>query len=54
MLDAAVRLPPILDAQPEDVRRRLDAAIDRRLAAYAVPDGIELPVVVQLVVATKP
>ena len=54
MLDAAVRLPPILDAQPEDVRRRLDAEVDARLAEYTVDGEIELPVVVQLVSGVRP
>jgi len=54
MLDAAVRLPPILEAQPAEVRSRLDADIDARLAAFAVDGGIDVPVAVQLVSGVKP
>jgi hypothetical protein len=41
-------------AQPEDTRRRIREAFDRRLADYRTADGFELPVSVKLASGRKP
>jgi hypothetical protein len=49
LLEATVRMGLVIEAQPEDVRRRLFVEVDRRLAEYVVDGSLELPVVIQLV-----
>lgn len=53
LLQGTVRMAPIIEGQPEDVRQRLDLEIDARLATYANDGQLELPVVVQLVAGVK-
>lgn len=53
LLQGTVRIAPIIEGQTEDVRRRLDAEIDTRLASYAHEGQLVLPVVVQLVYGVR-
>jgi SAM-dependent methyltransferase len=43
VLGGSVRTSTTILRQPEEVRRRVRAAVDRRLRAYRTPRGLELP-----------
>lgn len=47
-MGSSVRMRAQVDAQPEDVRRRIREAYEHRVEAYRHPEGLELPVVVKL------
>jgi SAM-dependent methyltransferase len=51
---ATVRMSALVMAQPEDTRRRIREAFDRRLADYRTTDGFDLPVSVKLASGRKP
>ena len=51
---ATVRMSALVMAQPEDTRRRIREAFDRRLEDYRTADGFELPVSVKLASGRKP
>jgi SAM-dependent methyltransferase len=44
LLGGSVRTSTTIQRQPETVRRRVRAAVDRRVETYAAPGGLELPV----------
>jgi len=50
---ATVRMSALVMAQPEDTRRRIREAFDRRLEEYRTADGFELPVSVKLASGRK-
>jgi SAM-dependent methyltransferase len=55
VLDSAVRIPPLVTHQPEDVRGRIRAAFDRLLEPYRQPDGtLAVPVAVQVTRGRRP
>jgi SAM-dependent methyltransferase len=54
LLGGAVRTSALILGQPEEMRRRIREAFDRRVAEYQDADGLELPVSVKLVVGRKP
>jgi ubiquinone/menaquinone biosynthesis C-methylase UbiE len=47
-MGSSVRMRAVIDAQPDDVRRRIREAYEHRVEAHRHPDGLELPVVVKL------
>jgi SAM-dependent methyltransferase len=53
MLRAGVRFPPLVNAQPPDVRAAIRAAFERRLAPYAVDGGLEVPTSIQVTAARR-
>jgi SAM-dependent methyltransferase len=44
LLGGSVRTSTTIQRQPPEVRRRVRAAVDRRVETYAAPGGLELPV----------
>jgi SAM-dependent methyltransferase len=53
VLGGSVRTSATILAQPEEVRRRVRAALERRAAPYRGPDGLELPVSVVIGAARR-
>jgi SAM-dependent methyltransferase len=53
-LGATVRTSALIVRQPEETRRRIRAAFERRAAEYQAADGLELPVSVKLAAGRKP
>jgi SAM-dependent methyltransferase len=53
MLRAGVRFPPLVNAQPTEVRTAIRAAFERRLAPYAVDGGLEVPTSIQVTAARR-
>jgi len=47
-MGSSVRMRAVIDAQPEDVRRRIREAFEHRVEAHRRPHGLELPVVAKL------
>jgi len=54
LLGGTVRTSALILRQPEDTRRRIRAAFNRRVAELQGPDGLELPVSVKLATGHKP
>jgi SAM-dependent methyltransferase len=54
LLGGAVRTSALILGQPEEMRRGIREAFDRRVAEYQDADGLELPVSVKLVAGRKP
>jgi SAM-dependent methyltransferase len=53
-MGSSVRMRAQVDAQPEDVRRRIREAYEHRVELHRHPDGLEIPVVVKLASARRP
>jgi SAM-dependent methyltransferase len=53
LLGGTVRMSALIERQPDEVRRRIREAFDRRVAEYEGPDGVELPVSVKLAAGRK-
>jgi ubiquinone/menaquinone biosynthesis C-methylase UbiE len=47
-MGSSVRVRATVDAQPDDVRRRIREAFEHRVEAHRHPKGLELPVVLKL------
>jgi SAM-dependent methyltransferase len=47
-MGSSVRMRAVIDAQPEDVRRRIRAAFEHRVDAHRGAHGLEVPAVVKL------
>jgi SAM-dependent methyltransferase len=45
---ATVRVSPVIQGQPEDIRARIRAVFDELVSEYGVADGFEVPVAVKL------
>jgi SAM-dependent methyltransferase len=55
ILDSAVRIPPLVTAQPPDVRARIRERFDALAAAHRRRDGsVAIPVAVQVTVGRRP
>ena len=54
LLAGTVRTSALILRQPQDLRRRIREAFDRRVEEYQRPDGLELPVSVKLAAGQKP
>ena len=54
LLAGTVRTSALILRQPQDLRRRIREAFDRRVEEYQGPDGLELPVSVKLAAGQKP
>lgn len=54
LLASSVRTAALISGQPDEVKRRIRAAVDRFAARYAVGTRLELPVSVKLASAGKP
>jgi hypothetical protein len=54
LLGGTVRMSALIERQPGRVRRRIREALDRRVAEYQRPGGLELPVSVKLASGRKP
>jgi SAM-dependent methyltransferase len=54
LLGGTVRTSALILRQPEEIRRQIREAFDRRVAEYQDADGLELPVSVKLVAGRKP
>ena len=54
LLGGTVRMSALILGQPEEVRRRIREAFDRRMNEYRGADGFELPVSVKLASGRKP
>ncbi|MET0957162.1 MAG: methyltransferase domain-containing protein [Solirubrobacterales bacterium] len=52
-MGSSVRTRAQVDAQPQDVRRRIREAFEHRVEAHRHPAGLEIPVVVKLASARK-
>jgi SAM-dependent methyltransferase len=51
---ATVRMAALVGGQDAGTRHRIREAFDRRLAEYAGPDGVDVPVAVKVVSGTRP
>lgn len=47
-MGSSVRMRAVIEAQPEDVRRRIRDAYEQRVEAHRRPQGLEVPAVVKL------
>ena len=54
MLAGSVRTAAVIERQPESVRRRIRAALERAVAPYRSETGIALPVSVKLASGRRP
>jgi SAM-dependent methyltransferase len=55
VLDSAVRIPPLVNEQPPEVRARIRAAFDRLAGVHRRPDGtLAIPVAVQVTRGRRP
>ena len=54
LLGGTVRTSALILGQPEQTRRRIRQAFDRRVAEYRAANGLELPVSVKLASGRKP
>jgi SAM-dependent methyltransferase len=55
VLDSAVRIPPLVNEQPPEVRARIRASFDRLASAHRRPDGtLSIPVAVQVTRGRRP
>jgi SAM-dependent methyltransferase len=53
ILRSGVRFPPLVNAQPPDVREAIRSAFAARLQRYATDDGLEVPTSIQVTSATR-
>ena len=53
IMGGAVRLPPLVLAQPEPVQRAIRARVERLLDEHRVGDGFDVPVSVKLASGTN-
>jgi hypothetical protein len=54
LVDGTVRAAAMVQGQSDAVRRRIRAAFDRLVGAYATDDGLELPIVVKIASGRRP
>lgn len=54
MLTATVRTAALITGQPRAVQQRIRTAVERLLAPYATPTGVDLPIAVKVAAGRRP